>query len=349
MASTIVEVDAFTASIVAPDAGDSRADAAEVVTAIAQKLTNRTLYLNNRTAKLANSNTFTAAPQKVSVTDNGLACLQIDESSLDDLTYPGNGWKLIEQLAADQANRKVRRYSGGNDASGLLAETVNAFWHVSDSHWRSDDPSKASYARFIVAEGTVLATRSAAENTAGNSWSAWPTNEGNLTLGGDVLFAAPKRIRKFVNIAACSGAVLINSDTTVSLATYAGGNVVAWPIQLPPLSRIVSVDVNYNQNDAGQPSVLRFKKRTVLSTGWAGGTVIATPSVIKDTQSGSGTGMKGISLDPSGGSPTHFPVVSTEEYQVTFELGAPGTSLTAPLDAVHGISVVFDYYGPSNA
>lgn len=59
MATVLTEVDDFTASITAPDGGDARSDAAEVVTAIAQKLANRTKNLNLHKAGLSDLNVFT--------------------------------------------------------------------------------------------------------------------------------------------------------------------------------------------------------------------------------------------------------------------------------------------------
>ncbi len=57
----LTDVDAFTTPIEVPEGTDSRNDAAGDVESIAQRLANRTHYLNQRTAKLATTNTFTDA------------------------------------------------------------------------------------------------------------------------------------------------------------------------------------------------------------------------------------------------------------------------------------------------
>ena len=291
MASAIVPVDDFTATIYGPDAGDSRADAAEVVTAIAQIMGDRTLHLKNLDdlkAILADANVFTAAPQSVDNTPASIALWESPRIATDDTTFPAhNRWKLILNYKAD-ASRWVRLYTGTDDALGHMAITVNAFWHQSDGKWRPDTQTKDSFGMFALNEALVVSRQ-----TAGPfDWTTWPANAGDIIAGnavtattinavanvnvfadcnvaGNVVVAGEvtyplggptpsfkqrTKIIPLVDVLADSGAApFVNGNGDIE--TQAGGGVHSWPIVLPRGAQLVKVEWLVGQSSASGCSV----------------------------------------------------------------------------------------------
>lgn len=342
MTRTITDVDEFTDASV-PEAGDTRGTAAEAVDAIGQALANRTRNLKNRAdvaAYLAAANVFTNAPQYMNAPDCEIAQREILRSSRDEPTNSSNAWKLIDLFATDLTARKVRIYSGGNDATGTLMITVNAFWHKSDQKWRQD-VVKDAFALFVKGEQMFLARQASGVG----AWTSWPTNLGDLVIGGEVLYAGPVRRETLVNINNATGAVLRNNDGSIGLTSTSGlGTRIAIPVWLPPNAVIIAVKVNISVHDAAQPPVLKFVARPT--------TDFTTPSATllfnRDTQNApAATGVQVVTLDPSSGGGGYSVDPTTEEYAVQYELGSPGTSATAPLDAIQAIQVIWDDYGGS--
>jgi hypothetical protein len=343
---TLTEVDNYDASVTVPEGGDPRSNAAEAVEAIAQVFADRTLNLKNRAdgaAYLAVANVFTGVPQYVDSADCEIAQREIVRSSLDEPTNSSNAWKLIDNLASDHSARRVRIYAGGNNATGMFAITVNAFWHKSDQHWRHDVSSNDSLALMIKGEQMVL-TR---QLSSVGAWTAWPTDKGDTVIGGDYLYAAQKPRTTLINIANVTGPVIRNSDGSYTLDSSFTGPI-AFPVWLPAGAIILKVNVLALQHDAAQAPLFKFVARPQAN--WPPSSATATLQFARDSQSGpAATGMQFTVLDPSAGGGGYGVDPTLEEYAVTYELQPSGTSMTAPLDAVHGIQVVWTAAGPGDA
>lgn len=345
MARVLVEIDDFTASITVPEAGDARSDAAEVVADIGQRLANRTKNLerlDGEKAVLADANTFTAAPQSVDSTDNEVALFESPRGSLDDASVGGtNDWKLIANLKCD-STRRYRTYTGGNDAAGHSAVTLNAHWHKSDSKWRPDTNGKDSFAYFIVGEQLVVARQAAGPT----SWTSWPTDKGDVVVGGEVLYAAPKRRTTLLNLNEAQGAVLrLDASGRVTFDTSApGGSVeISFAVHLPVNSVIIGADVLVNKHDAANPPTVKFRARPAIASDFT--SPAAINMFTRDTAVGAAsTGMESLHLDPSAGGGGYL-VDGTEEFQITF---ARGGGVVAVIDETHAVRVIWDDYGYRN-
>ncbi len=274
MPRVLVEVDDFTASITVPEGGDARSDAAEVVADIGQRLANRTKNLqrlDGEKARLADANTFTAGPQSVDATNNEVACWESPRTSLEDSsvpTSPSNNWKLIHNFKCD-GTRWYRLYTGGNEGSGMLVQTVNAHWHKSDGKWRPDTNSKDSFALFIVGEAMYQQR----QPHGPTSWSTWPTGQGsfvagvvssetnvnafgdvnvagNVVVGGEITYplgGATPGFKQRVSLipivsvmTASASSPLINSAGNVESA--AAGGFHWWPIVLPRGAQLQKIE-----------------------------------------------------------------------------------------------------------
>lgn len=344
MPRVLVEINDFTPSITVPVGGDARSDAAEVVADIGQRLANRTVNLqalDALKAVLAGSNVFTGVPQIVDANNNEIALWEAPRTSLDDPAVPGNNWKLINNIAADHT-RWFRTYTGGNDASGMMVMTVNAHWHKSDSKWRPDTNSKDAFAMFIVGEALDVRRQPAGPT----SWAAWPTDKGDVVVGGDVRYAAPKRRTTLLNLDEAQGAVLrldTSGRVTFDTAAPAGSVEISFAVRLPVNSIIIGADVLVNKHDAANPPTVKFRGRPALASDFT--TPAAINMFTRDTKVGAGsTGMESLHLDPSAGGGGYL-VDGTEEFQITF---ARGGGLTAVIDEVHAVRVVWDDYGLRN-
>jgi hypothetical protein len=340
MAHVITEVDAFTASITVPDAGDARSDAAEVVADIAQRLANRTKNLqrlDSEKAELAAANVFTAA-QTITVPN-----------------VTGDDWKLI--LKAD----KIRVYTSLNPgaAIGGLGIAYNAEWiNGTPGHWSQIDGTHFSN-WWVINYGELYAV---AMPSSSGTWTAWPVlgaglkgdvwagrdvHAGrNVVLGGEVLRAAPIRRTTLLNLDEAQGAVLrldASGRITFDTSAPAGSVEISIAVKLPAGSVIIGADVLVNKHDAANPPTVKFRARPAVSSDFT--SPAAINMFTRDTAVGAGsTGMEALHLDPSAGG-GGYAVDPTEEYQITF---ARGGGLTAVTDEVHAIRVIWDDYGLRN-
>lgn len=342
MARVLVEIDDFTASITVPEAGDARSDAAEVVADIPQRLANRTKNLDRRVnerAVLASANVFIAAPQTVNSTDNEVALFETSTGSLDDPAVPGNDWKSIDNFKCE-STRNFHTYTGGNNGAGMFAVVVNAHWHKSDSKWRYDKAGEDCFALLVIDEQLRICRQTATHAP----WSTWPTDKGDVVIGGDILFAAPVRRYTLLNLDKVSGAALrldASGRVTFDTSAPAGSVELAFACDVLPVGAvIIGVDVLVNQHDAANPITTKFRARPAVSTDFS--SPAAINMFTRDTKVGpAATGMANLPLDPSAGG-GGYTVAATEEYQVTV---ARGGGVTAVTDEVHAIRVVWDDYG----
>jgi hypothetical protein len=261
----LTEVATFDTPITVPEGTDTHDLAAENVEDIAQRLANRTRYLKERAdnaAQLDEDNTFTGVPQSVDANNNGIALWESPRSSLDDPTVAARDWKLIHNFKVDGV-RHYRLFTGAN-AAGSLIQTVNAFWHTSDGHWRQDDSGRDSFACFVIGEKLVVLRQAAGTF----SWTAWPTDKGDIVVGGDVLYAASKPRISIVSLN--TGVVFAGTaqalfregfQGTASCASWGSGQFVAWRLLAPTGSVIQNVQVIHSQSTTA-PNRFNIVKRS---------------------------------------------------------------------------------------
>lgn len=129
----------------------------------------------------ANANTF-AQPQTIDFTASDSPMIRTTKRATDDTTNASSRWKLILELPS-LGTRLVRLYVGTDPTAGAIAITVNAWWHVPGSlNWRQDDTGQPSFALLVIGETLTVSHQIA----GASAWSAWPTNAGDATLGGNL-------------------------------------------------------------------------------------------------------------------------------------------------------------------
>lgn len=264
MAHDIVEIDEYTTPITVPDGTDSRANAAEVVEAIAQALGNRTFALISHAAfhDVANhftggSNTFDDAIAailgvQVSSPNASDAALTLLTSAIDD-PIPGNKWKKVVEAAVADATVNANIWTGNaTGGEGHFAFTLNAYWDATTQTWNQSDTAHPSFTMFFHMDAKAVVF--AAKPAGSPPWALWATPgdtvlraaHGNfddvLSLGdisvdtGEFLFTAPRNEPRPIRLAmgldtsllAPSPALFLNHQWVMSDTT-----VVEVPIEAP--------------------------------------------------------------------------------------------------------------------
>jgi hypothetical protein len=343
----LTETATFDTPITVPEGTDTHDLAAENVEDIAQRLANRTQWLKDRAenaAQLDEPNEFTGVPQIVDGTNNEIACWESPRTSLDDPAVPGNNWKLETNFKCD-ALRWYRVYTGGN-AAGAVVHTVNAHWHKSDSKWRPDTTGQDSFAWFVIGEKLVISRMGAGPG----SWAAWPTDKGDLVLGGDVLYAASKSRTSIVSLnegvvfGGVGAAQALYRETFAGTATcvsWVSGQSVAWRLLVPSGSVIQNLQIIHNQStvDSNQFNLIR-RHGAVYDLFGATALPSFTPLIASPVNGPASAGLWTALLTPTA------PITvdnSVNEYWVTWK----STGLHAA-DSIGEISVVWDDKGLRN-
>lgn len=309
----------------------------------------------------AASNVFTAGPQIVDITDNEVAMIETSKGSLDDASVGGtNAWKLLGNFKC-VGTRGFRIYSGGVDATGLMAIVVNAHWHKSDSKWRQDDAANDSYAFWL--NGSFYFSR---KNAGAAAWSAWPT-----TATGEVVIANSLTVADIfaLNTVHATQSMFAGADfkyspakprtkilatSTATVATLNGGNgdlladgtrdFIWVPFCFPEGSEVYNIEIVHTQASA-TPSEFTLYQRIVDWTAVAGASQTAvTPTAV------SGGAVVGSSMVAVGSAIRQLTVFTVSghvfnsdyEYQLKWHPGS-GT------DSVQGMRAVnWQDHGPAN-
>jgi hypothetical protein len=173
------------------------------------------------------ANTFTAA-QTVNFDDNETALISTTKTAEDAPGFPAADWKLLldAKMVKDTSDhRKVRVYAGPNrsDTLGAFAITINAVYSTNTANWYPDNNGFGSLGVFF-ADGRIIVS---AQNAGASPWATWPTDKGNLTLGGT---ATVGHLTSNGQLAVVSGGAAISGNTSVTGTAFAdafGYRVVA--------------------------------------------------------------------------------------------------------------------------
>ncbi len=185
MAKILVETPTFDLAITVPEGIDSRADAADVVEAMAQKLANRSAFLKGYTdhaALLNSANTFTQITTFLQrlildVTDASQPVMDVDRTASEG----SQSWKPILRAAL------VQRSSGSASATLYVRDILgnermvlatNAEW--TGTAWHQTDSTKSSTAIMFSSTGTEALGVCRMPAGAAN-WTTW--GFGTLTAG----------------------------------------------------------------------------------------------------------------------------------------------------------------------
>lgn len=119
------------------------------------------------------------------------------------LEDPLNVWRGILEFPCDDT-RSFRLFYGSDDASGLVALTVNAYWNTGTYLWQAEDIAQPSFALLLKRQG--ISTRlsiAASERPAGaGTWPAWPGASGDVSAGGDFYYETVRVRQTQLNVLA---------------------------------------------------------------------------------------------------------------------------------------------------
>jgi hypothetical protein len=353
MATNLTEVASFDPTVTVPEGTDSRVNAAERVTALAQVLANRSRFLKGITdiaALTTAANTFTDAPQTIDIAnDPSVPLITTTKTAFDYSANPSNGWKLIGRFPTDGGGRNFNLYVGANDSSGTFALVVNAFWQIGSSgsgvnKWHQEDATKDSFGMFVVAEVLTLSSQAA----GASAWGVWPTNRGGIsspTYVGDVIYKTPLvRGPTPIDLAFASGpyirdvtdgSVFRNPDTT----GWPSSQRIVVPLRVPVGSTLGIVQIRHAQGTTMNDIFRLYKRAGAFGTGLTF-TQVGTDSV----PGGSGIATLTSTLDPGG----HV-VAAGEELQIEWQLTDIGSVTALSVNKIIAMRMSnWTDIGPSN-
>jgi hypothetical protein len=292
---TLSEAETFDADIVVPEGSDDMDSHAQDLEAFAQKLTNRTRYLQARKGTLAGDNTWTG--------DNifsdllrveGTAVVQPDGSNQAGVLVERNAHAFQEIVAARSTATSgdyVRLYSGSSPSTvGALLLVVNARWE-NGVGWSRTIPGRDSTA-LIMRDGDVRVVRKPSGDAS--PWASWPQNtitgfgaevlseifraarvlaQGNTYLDytNGFRYTTPVDRISPIPLGLCWGNTAINDAGHIlrGIGVPAGESDAVWfPIPVPPFSTFGRVRVQFYQLQSSAPAdTFQLYKRT-QHDGW---------------------------------------------------------------------------------
>lgn len=225
---TLIETPTFDADIVVPQADDDRHDAAEVVAAIAQKTTNRTLYLKQVVEAFVIPDPPNLAPYARKDTANTFTAKQTLGADADVF---GTLHASVDVTAQRDLNA-VRNINAGN--GNVSAKLVH-----SDTDVTSDRDVLA--ARDVIAGRNLVGTLvlGGADEIARTGTDAERTRYLNVPLASAAYGA----------FAGAPGYDVVYDKLGFDSAT--GETVFALPLELPRGAKLLHVDMAHYQHDTG--------------------------------------------------------------------------------------------------
>lgn len=253
-------------------------------------------------ALLAQANAFTLG-QSVNVPQADVALLSTTKRPADAPGMPSNTWKLVIDAPMTGA-RLARIYAGGDPAAGGLILTLNARWNVATARWNYDDGTFSATA-VLLQDGYLRPSAQPANSTP---WAIWPTERGEIRLGGDVrsagefLYSSPRGRTTVLSLldqvddgGGGGGGSWNIGDHEFAFGT--GGRFLL-PVRLPVGAQIISFDMNHFQGAADATSYLELHKfpyagagaivgaraNSNSTTGWKQTSLILSSYTVKNDQ-----------------------------------------------------------------
>lgn len=280
---------------------DLDAATAESINAAVRALADKNAHAYQVFAQLALANTFEHG-QHINELDAGTPLIATTAYPTDHPGSPGNKWKIIFSQPTNGASA-VGFYAGSDPNNGHWCLSYNARWIVSNQEWVQLEPSRDSFA--LIQEGRGLSWRiQPAGQTHG--WATWPTDLGpgipsaNFSAAGEFNYIEPKPRTSYLQMSTAAGNV-IHSGLNGSISPVASGDIIRWPIDLPPGAVLLALSVKFGISTPPDKFALvrRFPGTFVLGT--SNNTSVETElAAITVSSVTSGTAVQPLPM-PSGG------------------------------------------------
>jgi hypothetical protein len=331
MPHNLTDANLFTAPVVVPDGDDDHMLLAEYIAAIAQALANRTFYLKplaDGAAQRTGGNTISGDQLLTGV-------LQVTQQAINapavqalvvatDAPNPGtNRWQWVFRIKTG-GGQYANVYSGTDAAArGSLAITVNAIWDASSGMWSQLDAAQKSIAliwRYFDVRLVGMA--------AGSSpWALWPSSYDSSTtiellahrMTGKIVRAEANTDAAFdrgfrhvsaqprtsmIPITGFQGKGFLRSDFAVMRSAVANiGDVVLWPIRVPPFCTFSEIRIAHwmgsdnSPTPSHNPDTFKLWRREHIGGAWAIIASATAADVVGDTTTAINTGNTTQSLD----------------------------------------------------
>ena len=340
MATNLTEVSEYTATVTAPDGGDSRSNAANVVAALAQALMNRTRWLKDIVTR---TNTWLAqqafdvglnpdTPMVVSV-KTPLDC------NVTGTPEPTNPWRMFAELPTGLPDINVRLYWG--PTAGHFAVTYNAYWRPQNQKWRQEDAASASFGLILGGDSLSMGRKAAATPDWDNgAWDVHGDVYVNTVYADQFRFtdgyvARKRQLALSSAVGPVSPVALrtnnrIQFDETLDATAVSKG--IRWPVPLLPNNTIGTITVIFNITNAGDTfQWYRRRQNPDHSTSYSSVGVPVTTD---------GINMAWATIpEPSG-------IQDGDEYELIWKLQNSSDAAQVNGNIVYALQSAWDQYGP---
>lgn len=164
MPKNLTETSNFDTPIVVPLGSDSHSTLAEYIEAIAQKLTNRSKWLQDIVSR-----TNTWAIQQLFDTGQNpdmpyvISSRHPGECNVTGTPEPTNPWRMFAKFPTGVTDVNVRLY-WGSGAEGHFAIVYNAYWRPHNQRWRQEAAGSYSFAVLVGGLGTSFVSKDPASS-----------------------------------------------------------------------------------------------------------------------------------------------------------------------------------------
>lgn len=354
MTKILTENDNFDADITVPLGSDTHATLAEFIESIAQKLTNRSLWLKKIVER---SNTW-LAEQLFNVGLNpDTAMLRSVRSPADcnvtGTPEPTNPWRMFAEFPSGITDVNVRIYWGGGLVEGYLCVSFNAYWRPQNQRWRQEDAGNYSFAFMVGGIGTQFLSKDPAsadwltadwdktlsEVHAHSFHAAGTLNAVNECNASNFNYNSSQARKEQLPLSSAFGPVdadalrvnnRIQFDSGLSSGALATG--IKWPIPILPDGTIGTITVVFSITNAGDS--FQWHRRRQLDDHTVSYTTVGS-ALLTD-----GVNMAYKTINPPSG------IQDGDEYELVWKLQNSADAGQVTGNRVYGLRRDYIKYGP---
>lgn len=359
MSKVLTEADLFTSPVTVPEGDDFMDNAATVVETFVQSLVNRTYYLDLRTGKLANDQTWAGLNTFANITEHKKRVLLTPENGAStplEIANPPTSFGSWQKRVALRAgsNQWIFVFTGGVGATlGSLAITYNTDWNGTNfSQINTGEKSIALIWRYND-------VRLVAQPAGTPPWSVWPQNTVSA-FGAEMLSEVFRSARMIVDgntdanhangfrypgagvsrvspipLGSLWGNTQINAAGHIMRAPVVAPEYdQIWiPIRVPPYCWFHAIRVHFMQLQTSQPDEFQLMRRQGYQA-WVAQGSVETHGSYGDT----------VAVLHSGGAATEV----LDGYEWAYRWKVVSGDPAVQLNRIIGVEIDWTDIGPNN-
>lgn len=353
MPKNLTETSNFDSPIVVPLGSDSHSTLAEYIEAIAQKLTNRSKWLQDIVAR---TNTW-ATQQLFDTAQNPdmpyiISSRHPGECNVTGTPEPANPWRMFAKFPSGVPNVFVRLYWGGGVTEGFFAITYNAYWRPHNQRWRQEDAGAYSFG--VLVGG--LASMFVSKDPASADWltSAWQklgeVQARDFHAANDVIadnqiscnsyyYVDSQARKEQLPLSSAFGPVSADELRTTNRVMFDAGlgatelaKGIKWPVPILPDGTIGTITLVFNIANAGDS--FQWYRRRQLDDHTLSYTTVGS-AVTTD-----GVNLAYLTINPPSG------IADGDEYELCWKLQNASDAGQVNGNRVYGLRRDYIKYGP---